>query len=296
MGTRKKISRHPLQGFFILKQKQEEAIKFIQEHCPPEGYFLGFSGGKDSEVVHHLATLSNIKFKAFYSSTGIDPPQLVSFIKKNYPNVKFLRPKRSFYEDIIRKGFPSKHGRWCCDTLKKNPAKKIPLVHRLLGIRREESAKRATRGKISKFGRQTHYHPIYDWNEYEVWEYISRYKLPYCKLYDDGFNRIGCMICPFICRENQNAVNKAKAKFPKAYKAFERAMEELYENKEWYRQKTQGKAMLFEEFLENWYRGVSGKGYTWTARYPTTAWDASNMTTASASNPGRKPTGFRSFP
>ena len=42
--------------------KEQEAIKFIREHEPPEGYFLGFSGGKDSVLTHHLAEMAGVKF------------------------------------------------------------------------------------------------------------------------------------------------------------------------------------------------------------------------------------------
>ena len=252
---RKKRSRAPLHGFFILKQKQKEAIQFIKENCPPEGYFLGFSGGKDSLVLKHLNELSKVKFKSYYSSTGIDPPELVSYIKKNHPEVIFLKPKTSFYKAIVKKGFPTKFTRWCCDYLKKNPSKTIPLKHRLMGIRAEESAKRAARGKVSKIGSQFIYKPLFDWTEYEIWEYIDSYKLKYCKLYDEGFHRLGCVVCPFLCYKNSKPLLHHKQRWPGIYKAFETAMEELYEDREWYRQRAKGYAYLFEDFLKNWYEG-----------------------------------------
>lgn len=38
--------------------------------------------------------------------------------------------------------------------------------------------------------------PIYDWSTTEVWEYIRDRDLPYCKLYDMGYSRVGCVGCP----------------------------------------------------------------------------------------------------
>lgn len=38
--------------------------------------------------------------------------------------------------------------------------------------------------------------PIIDWTDEEVWEFIHEYKVPYCKLYDEGFKRLGCIGCP----------------------------------------------------------------------------------------------------
>lgn len=48
--------------------------------------------------------------------------------------------------------------------------------------------------------RQTgkHYlHPIIDWKDEDVWEYIKTYNVPYCKLYDEGKKRLGCTMCPY---------------------------------------------------------------------------------------------------
>jgi len=99
------------------KTKKEIAVEFMREHEPPEGYFLGFSGGKDSVVLYDLALKSGVKFEAYYSDTGIDPPELVKFIRKYYPTVKFLKPNykghRSFFGMIPIKGYPTKFARWC---------------------------------------------------------------------------------------------------------------------------------------------------------------------------------------
>lgn len=95
------------------KTKEETAIEFIRKHEPPEGYFLGFSGGKDSVVVYELAKRSKVVFFPYYEATGIDPPELMKFIKKEYPEVKWLRPKRSFFGEMVDRGFPTKFSRWC---------------------------------------------------------------------------------------------------------------------------------------------------------------------------------------
>jgi phosphoadenosine phosphosulfate reductase len=242
------------------QSKEEEAIDFLREHEPPEGYFLGFSGGKDSTVLKHLAELSGVKFKAYYSATGIDPPEVVHFIKRNHPDVTFLRPKESFYKLIVKKGFPTRFSRWCCDELKKKPCRHIPMYHRLMGIRAEESSKRAAREMIETFNETKKriiikYKPIFRWNESDVWDHIERHNLPYCKLYDDGFDRIGCVVCPFICNKNQSMLNRNKKHWPGIYRTFERAMYDLWEDREWHRQRAKGYAYTFEDFIDNWYKG-----------------------------------------
>lgn len=54
----------------------DRAIDLLRMHEPSEGYWLAFSGGKDSIVIKKLAQLSGVKFEARYSNTTIDPPEL----------------------------------------------------------------------------------------------------------------------------------------------------------------------------------------------------------------------------
>ena len=43
---------------------------------------------------------------------------------------------------------------------------------------------------------KTTVNPIIDWTTDEVWEFIREYDVPYCKLYDEGHSRLGCIGCP----------------------------------------------------------------------------------------------------
>lgn len=260
---------------FTKETKEEKALAFLREHEPEEGYFLGFSGGKDSVVLKHLANLSGVKYEAYYSATGIDAPELVKYIHEHHPDVIFKRPHfkmprkypewegtHSFFGMIPKKGFPTKFTRWCCDKLKKDPTKDIPLKNRLMGIRAEESAKRAARPQIDqiKYLKQVIYKPIFDWLEWEVWEHIDRYELPYCSLYDEGFSRLGCVVCPFLCSDNTKNLQRHKDRWPHHYVAFEKAMRKLWDDREWRRQRENMYATTFEEFLDNWYHGNPAQG------------------------------------
>ena len=61
--------------------KVDVAIKRLRAFEPPEGYYLAFSGGKDSVTVKALMDLAGVKYDAHYSVTSVDPPELVQFIK-----------------------------------------------------------------------------------------------------------------------------------------------------------------------------------------------------------------------
>ncbi len=240
--------------------KEEIAIEFIGHHEPPEGYFLGFSGGKDSVVLYDLTLKSGVKFQAYYSATGIDPPEVVKFIRDHYPDVIFKRPKSSFYAALQIKGFPMRFSRWCCKYFKKDPLKGLGRDW-LIGVRAEESSIRAKRGQINQFDKnKINYHPIFSWLEWEIWDYIESNNLPHCSLYDEGFKRLGCVVCPFLCHGIKGDLKRNMDRWPKHYRAFEKAMKKLFDHYlcainprsgAWnYRRETD-----FDEFLLNWYRG-----------------------------------------
>jgi phosphoadenosine phosphosulfate reductase len=236
------------------KTKEKLSIEFLREHEPKgEGYYLGFSGGKDSIVLYDLAVHSGVKFQAYYAVTGIDPPELTRFIRANYKNVVFVKPKMKFFKGIVEKCPPTKKIRWCCDKLKHVPLKTVPLRHRLMGVRAEESSGRRKRGALSRQGGQSLYAPIIDWLEWEIWDYIKSNKLSYCRLYDEGFSRLGCVICPFLTGRKK-ILELHQKRWPRHYEKFEKAMRAFWDKKI-----LEGKTMRednFEAFLDSWYRGI----------------------------------------
>ena len=54
-----------------------ELMRHEERRCEDAGYWLAFSGGKDSIVLHRLAEMAGVKFDAHYGLTTIDPPELV---------------------------------------------------------------------------------------------------------------------------------------------------------------------------------------------------------------------------
>ena len=169
--------------------------------------------------------------------------------------VTWKRPKESFWKLLPQKGYPTKLARWCCDILKEKPTKDVPLKHRLVGIRAEESAKRAKRAIIDSMGKWILYKPIFTWLEWEIWDYIDDNGLEYCSLYDEGFHRMGCVVCPFLCGPNQYRLNVHRERWPKQYRAFEKGMFKLYHSNHKKSIIEIRKTLSFEEFLSNWYRG-----------------------------------------
>lgn len=211
---------------FDLGDYIKESIDFLRQHEPPEGYFVGFSGGKDSITTLELCRIAGVRHQAFYECTRIDPPEVVRFIKREYPQVTWLFPKMTMWQGVKKKGPPFRMRRWCCDVLKKEPAKDHYLKNRVMGIRVEESVRRASRPRIDTFFGQTTYKAIFSWPEWAVWEFIEARRLPYPSLYDEGFHRIGCVVCPYILGKSPGAATQratSMQRWPGMWKAFERA-------------------------------------------------------------------------
>ena len=126
--------------------KVETAIKRLQTFEPPEGYYLAFSGGKDSVVIKALADMAGVKYDAHYNLTTVDPPELVFFIKEQHPDVKIEKARDEEGKQITmwnliprKKMPPTRTVRYCCVVLKVGGGDGRFVV---TGVRWAESAKR----------------------------------------------------------------------------------------------------------------------------------------------------------
>lgn len=222
-----------------LVSKIQRSIDRLKAFEPEEGYYLAFSGGKDSQCIYHLAKEAGVKFDAHYNVTGIDPPELIYFMRDNYPDVIRDMYKESMWRLIEKKGLPTRLKRFCCAELKEHGGEGRICV---TGVRWAESNARAKRKPfeivtpnvkdkmlfndneedrrqfetcIQKGKRVVN--PIIDWSEDDVWGYIKSRRLKYCKLYDEGFTRIGCIGCPMADKGRLKEFDRYP-KFEKLYK------------------------------------------------------------------------------
>lgn len=184
------------------EEKVRRAVKLLQENEPKDfGYALAFSGGKDSIVIKQLAIEAGVNFKAFYSVTTLDAPELVRYIKAVHPEVQWLRQKRPMLREMsdVKLFPPNQFMRWCCQIYKEAS---IPRDFRakIIGVRASESIRRAKLWKevVPDFRNKKRQIicPIVEWSEADVWDFIKDRELPYCSLYDEGFTRLGCIGCP----------------------------------------------------------------------------------------------------
>ncbi len=245
------------------KTKLEMSIERFRTFEPPEGYYLAFSGGKDSCVIKALADMAGVKYDAHYNHTSVDPPELIRFIKDCHPDVAIEYPrdkdgKRITMWNLIpkKKMPPTRLVRYCCKELKEGGGGGRFTV---TGVRWAESTKRAQNRAGLEIGkgkkRRELYdpdnppdevmmrtcptkgmhilNPIIDWTEAEVWEFIRKYDVPYCTLYDEGFKRIGCIGCPMSTHHQEEELERYP-KFKRNYlSAFSRMLESLDDKTTW---------------------------------------------------------------
>ena len=204
------------------------SIARIQNFEPPDGYYIAFSGGKDSVVILDLVKRAKVKFDAHYNLTTVDPPELVKFIRDQHPEVHISYPEISMWGLIVKKRMPpTRVVRYCCGYLKERGGGSNRLV--MTGIRAQESNKRSKRGMVEICRRdhsKRYLHPIIDWSIGNVWSYIKFNNLSYCKLYDEGFKRLGCIMCPLQTTKQMIRDGERWPKYREAYiRAFQRCID-----------------------------------------------------------------------
>lgn len=149
---------------------------------------------------------------------------------------------------------PTRIARYCCEVLKEHGGEDRDKI---TGVRWDESNRRksqragmevevgkARREKLDpdnmdyemvRFCMQSKgfiLNPIIDWTDDEVWEFIHRFNIPYCELYDKGFKRLGCIGCPMSTHQ-QEELDKYP-KYKQAYiRAFDRMLKQYKKKPNW---------------------------------------------------------------
>lgn len=164
---------------------------------------------------------------------------------------------------IAQKGIPpTRLVRYCCGVFKEGTEKNKVVA---LGVRAAESKRRQNRDifstSVGKLANSKHFglshvqevfeeakeqdevwdcvivstarkrktilvNPIYDWSDAEVWEYIHENNIAYNELYDMGYSRVGCILCPLANkREKQRDILTFPAYKERYIKAFEKMLE-----------------------------------------------------------------------
>lgn len=127
---------------------EKQAIDILQTFTGNEPYQLGYSGGKDSDVILHLAKKAGVPFVAVHNLTTVDAPETVRYVKSK-SEVLIEYPKMTMWQLIVKhKTPPTRRFRYCCEELKERSGVGKKLI---TGVRKAESIKRAQNQGIVTF-------------------------------------------------------------------------------------------------------------------------------------------------
>ena len=130
-----------------LKEKERRAIEVLKAFEPEDGYYLCYSGGKDSDCIRILADLAGVKHEIHHNLTTADAPETVYYVK-SIPNVIIDKPEISMWRLIEKKMTPpTRLVRYCCAELKERGGSgRLKIT----GVRKNESSSRAKLGGLVK--------------------------------------------------------------------------------------------------------------------------------------------------
>ena len=156
-----------------LSEKVRISIQRLKDFQPRngEGYYLAFSGGKDSVVCKALLEMAGVKYDGEYRVTSVDPPELVRFIKEKHPDIKRTKPMWdkehrnpslagrpiTMWNLIPEKLMPpTQIARYCCEKLKEDGGDGRVAV---TGVRWAESTnRRLNQGQVTIYGKKAASH------------------------------------------------------------------------------------------------------------------------------------------
>lgn len=251
-----------------LERKIEKALAIIREYEPmalelsPDGYYVAFSGGKDSIVMERLFQMAGVKHSAWYNNVTIDPPELVQFIKRVYPYVQWNNPEMNLIYKMADKsnGPPTRLARWCCEIYKEQGG---TGKFKAIGVRAEESARRKGAWQTITRHRKTStpiLSPILYWTETDIWQFVRSNDMPYCSLYDEGFKRLGCVGCPM---GGPTAQKREFERWPKYEKLWRRGFQLYWDRWKGVPRRDGGDRWIekFQTVDQLWQWWISGKAY-----------------------------------
>lgn len=192
-------------------------------------------------------------YKKEDSVTGIDPPELVYFQRANFQAYRDLgyltydvMYQYSMWQLMRRKKIPPlRKVRYCCEHLKERPVPQQGRAILSLGVRKYESVgRRKKRDELEiapdkKRGdsiimpfdnsekrrifetcyqdNQRRINPLAYWTDSDIWSYSRDVGLEQCGLYNEGFERLGCIGCPMARRVGREQEFRRWPKFKAQY-------------------------------------------------------------------------------
>ena len=168
------------------------------------GTTVGWTGGKDSTVVLALwrevlrERAPGAPLMALNLDTGCKFPEVLAFrdqLAREWDvDVHIIRPEVELDRYPLAVDPVA-----CCGDLKIRPLNaaiaRLAIPALLTGVRADENPDRATRPWLEDHGDHFRALPILEWTELDIWTFMVREEIPWCRLYDHGYRSLGCVPC-----------------------------------------------------------------------------------------------------
>jgi len=232
-------------GRTSLQYKFNHSIQLLREFervaldRNPLGYAVGYSGGKDSDVLLDIFKASGVKHFVIHNHTTIDSPDTVYYIRNKFSiledngiTCRIFYPRYSFWDLCIKEAsLPLRKARFCCAELKEQSNDEIKFACHSFGVRKAESNSRKKKrdslelrnvsrknlDTVKKFRfdnsdevkntgmcysqKYFYVNPIVYFSDIDIYEYISGNNIKLNPQYKKGFSRIGCIGCPMAQKQ-----------------------------------------------------------------------------------------------
>jgi phosphoadenosine phosphosulfate reductase len=184
------------------RRSAEERVAWALEHLPGE-HAMSSSFGAQAAVLLHMATRQLPSMPVVLIDTGYLFPETYRFIDDL---VERLGLNLKVYQSRVSAAWlEARHGRlWeqGIDGIERyNELRKTEPMQRALqelgvktwfaGLRRDQSRSRAGIRPLEWRDGRWKMHPIFDWNDRNVFDYMKAHALPYHPLWEEGYVSIG---------------------------------------------------------------------------------------------------------
>jgi len=163
-----------------------------------------WSGGKDSTAALLLAREVFDNTIAVYIDTGVDFPENREYVEEmaSRLGIELIIERAPVREELERgRALPTHEDRWCTALKIESivrTVKRLGLSTVIVGDRDAESRSRSLRPFVRVENGIRYLYPIKIWSTLHVQLFLEYKHVPHNPLYDAGFYRIGCYICPSL--------------------------------------------------------------------------------------------------
>jgi phosphoadenosine phosphosulfate reductase len=184
------------------KMSAEERVAWALDFLPGE-HIVSSSFGAQSAVMLHMTSAQRPDIPVVVVDTGYLFPETYRFIddlqQRLSLNLRVYRPATSSAWQEARYGRRWEAGAKGLDDY--NQHNKVQPMERALaelavgtwfaGLRRAQSSSRAATPIVDSRGDRFKVHPIADWSDRDVYNYLKKHELPYHPLWEQGYVSIG---------------------------------------------------------------------------------------------------------